>query len=288
MADFVWASLRIAIISLPLSGCVTMNVTDPSRQSLGASGRPNWGQSLDPQRGQSLRVATSGDRAPASSDRTSRGHSSSGQSGGLERGHNRAGHLARGQAVEQVQGRNRQRRSLQDVASDNERLFGESGKSVRAVTFEEPFSDEPSKNPQGSATDRRPNSGMSSRGGSSDDNGRSCEYCQCSPLECDFCGCEASCPHPIERLKSRLQMLAIPLPGCYYDWQEKRHLPEGPERASFHPLPTRPMFMPSSSGANLEEQGRQLNSSFGDCNYGQIPEGNQWYRTSTAEANIAP
>lgn len=86
-------------------------------------------------------------------------------------------------------------------------------------------------------------------------------------------------PHPLERLRAGLQGMAVPVPGCYADWRAKRDLPEGPERASFHPLPTRPMFQPRPIDQDFwsESAGKLATSYFERCAYGDVPEGVEWH-----------
>jgi hypothetical protein len=107
------------------------------------------------------------------------------------------------------------------------------------------------------------------------------QECSCGG-EC----CEGSqyhgCAHPLECLRAGLQGMAVPVPGCYADWRAKRDLPEGPERASFHPLPTRPMFQPRpiDQGSRSESAGNLASNRFEGCAYGDVPEGVEWHTQS--------
>lgn len=93
-----------------------------------------------------------------------------------------------------------------------------------------------------------------------------------------------ACMAPWQRLKARLENVAVPVPGCYADWQAKRNLPEGPERAAFHPVPTRPMFQPRPTeldpwASSCVDASGTIS---GNCHYGRIPSGIQWHASSAA------
>lgn len=90
------------------------------------------------------------------------------------------------------------------------------------------------------------------------------------------------CANPLECLRAGLQGMAVPVPGCYADWRAKRDLPEGPERASFHPLPTRPMFQPRpiDQYSWSESAGNPAANHFEGCAYGNVPEGVEWHTQS--------
>jgi len=94
---------------------------------------------------------------------------------------------------------------------------------------------------------------------------------------------------PIERLRNRLQNLAVPVPACYAEWQAKRNLPAGPEGAVFHPLPARPMFQPRPSDNELWTSQAEVVAmgGVGVCDYGQMPRGVQWHTRPLGNATVA-
>lgn len=168
---------------------------------------------------------------------------------------------------------------LQKLAVEKNRTSNQKDISVRSAAFEQPVGQEVGNHERGS-----PIMAIHSEAGTSHSGLLKSDCCDpraCDSAECSHWDCEPTCDHPIDRLKARLRMLAIPVPGCYYDWQAKRNLPEGPDGASFHPLPTRPMFQPtSSSSGSWQIEGGPTGSPSGGCNYGQIPRGTQWHENS--------
>ena len=76
---------------------------------------------------------------------------------------------------------------------------------------------------------------------------------------------------------------ALCWPSCLSGWHARKSLPEGPEGARFHPLPTRPMFQPRADLAriSLAPEEAELAAPGQAWNYGHLPQGIQWGLSAT-------
>jgi hypothetical protein len=104
-------------------------------------------------------------------------------------------------------------------------------------------------------------------------------------------GCSGPYLHDsLEQLSGKLHcgiiVPAVPVPGFWVRWKERRDLPKGPEGARFQPLPTRPMFVPRPESAEREVLRSLQRLNEDNCTYGQLPRTAQWQASDRMSAPL--